>query len=142
MTFGEKLELLRIKVGLNKKQLAEKIDVTPDTAGIYTRKDTVEGIDSIRLKKIADVFDVPMDYFTSDIDTSFIDVDGDDLHYLNNDIDEIDYIKLISEIKYIIENCKLIYDGSEIEEESKKYLIDSLDIGFKLFFKNCNNTIK
>jgi transcriptional regulator with XRE-family HTH domain len=137
MNFGEKLEMLRIKSGLNKKQLGEKVEVAADTISKYIKKETVEGIDAIVIKRIADFFGVYVDYLTNNTESLLIDVQTNDLKYLHceekNDIDLIDFI---NEFKYHLDTLNFVYNSSKLDSEKKKYIIDSLGIGLKLLEEN------
>jgi transcriptional regulator with XRE-family HTH domain len=137
MNFGEKLEMLRIKSGLNKKQLGEKVEVAADTISKYIKKETVEGIDAIVIKRIAGFFGVYVDYLTNNTESLPIDIQKDDLNYLHcEEKNDIDLVNFVSEFKYYIETLNFVYNSSKLETEKKKYIIDSLGIGLKLLEEN------
>lgn len=139
MNFGEKLESLRVKTGLNKRQISEKLDISPDTFGKYIKKENIEGIDSMILKRISNFFNVPVDYFMSndfDIVTSCT---KDDVKYIKCEGSNIDIFDFVSEMQYYLENLPLTIDTKKISKDDKKYLTDSLQIGLKLLQANIKN---
>lgn len=139
MNFGEKLESLRIKTGLNKKQISEKLDISPDTFGKYIKKESIEGIDSMILKRISNFFNVPVDYFMSNDFDIITSCTKDDIKYITCEGNNINIFELISEMQYYLENLTLTFDSKKISKDDKKYLIDSLQIGLKLLQANIKN---
>lgn len=139
MNFGEKLESLRIKTGLNKRQISEKLDISPDTFGKYIKKENIEGIDSIILKRIADYFNIPVDYFMSNDFDIITSCTKDDIKHIKCEGSNIDIFELISEMQYYLDNLTLTFDSKKISKDDKKYLTDSLQIGLKLLQANIKN---
>lgn len=58
--FGKKLRLLRKKAGITQANLAKKLGISPSTVGMYEQGRREP--DSAMLVKIADTFDVSVDY--------------------------------------------------------------------------------
>ncbi|MED3571914.1 helix-turn-helix transcriptional regulator [Cytobacillus praedii] len=66
-TFGERLRKLRKSKKLNQEQLAEKIGVDQSTISNYERD--IKSPDIETYKKLADFFEVPLDFLTARIVT-------------------------------------------------------------------------
>ena len=72
MSFGNKLKEIRESKGLNRTELAEKIDISHVMVGRYERDETVPSIDVA--KKIADILGVSLDFLVGDSQNASFDV--------------------------------------------------------------------
>jgi len=136
MNFGEKLGYQLLKNGYNySTEFAPKVDLSEKTINQYKRKETADGIDVMRLMKIANALGISLDYLIGNDDENE-EIQIDDYKYINaNNIESIQIEDLVNEMKAIIKDKECIFKNKEINDE-KKYLIDSLDIGFKLIKQN------
>lgn len=121
MNFGMKLEKLRTQFNLNKKQLAFLIGVSADTISIYEKKTSIEGIDALKLKKIADYFKVSIDYLASSMERNLDNIDNIEIieyEYLQNNInDTIHLEKLTIELMHLLKHKRIFYH--DIEDKNK-----------------------
>lgn len=136
MNFGEKLSYQLLKNGYNySTEFAPKVDLSADTINQYKKKETADGIDVMRLTKIANALGVSLDYLVGNDDENE-EIEINEYRYINVDnIEKIQIEDLVVEMKTIIKDKECIFQNKEINDE-KKYLIDSLDIGLKLIKQN------
>ena len=92
--FGKKLRLLRKKFGMTQTNLAKKLGISPSTVGMYEQGRRQP--DSVMLKKIADMFNVSVDYL--------IDFKNNRKYFTNAD-------ELADKIEFILRNKEYLNDN-------------------------------
>lgn len=101
MTFGERLKKLRLEKGITQEKLGNIIGVSDRVIGYYEADNRFPKDDTL-LNKIADYFEVSLDYLLGRIDTP----------------------NIINEPIAIAASTKDGIDLSEIDEEDKKTIIN------------------
>lgn len=90
MNFGEKIKKLREIKGWNRSELAEQIGISHVMVGRYERDETAPSIDVA--KKIAELFDVSLDYLVGSGQTIAFDKGTlrrlEDIQNMPNDVKE------------------------------------------------------
>lgn len=136
MKFGEKISYQRDKKGLSVADFAKQVGLSADTIKQYQKKEMPEGIDIMKIKRIADYCEISVDYFLYHDDEDEQVYEIENYKYLNKIDVPIDIQEFANEIKSFIKHNDTIINGKNIEDEKKKYLIDSIDIGIKLTKQN------
>jgi len=132
LSFGEKLEKLRLKAGLNYVQLGKEIGMSADTISSY-EKNCNQNISVQNIKKITDFFNVSIDYMLND--DNFDTIIEDSNTNCINDISDI--LVVLKELKYKSNNTeKIKFDNILINEKNKKMLIDGIDILINIMKEN------
>ena len=107
MNIGERMKKLRTRKGLSQSQLAKELDISDNSIGMYETGQREPGLEV--LEKIANCFDVSMDYLVLGYSSDPIVLIGETSSYLATDKLRID-ITNIGELKELL---------SDIEEKEK-----------------------
>ena len=109
ISFGDKLKFLRIKSGLTQSQLAEKLNISPSTIGMYEQGRREP--DNKTLIKLCNILDTSVDYLLG-------------LKHKNVEID-----KIISDfINYIESREDLMFNGHPVSENERKKISKAIKI--------------
>ncbi|WP_027399042.1 helix-turn-helix domain-containing protein [Anaerovorax odorimutans] len=137
MNFGEKIKYLMVKNNVKYvNEFAENVGLSPDTINKYMKKDTLEGIEAVKVKRIADYFGVSIDYFFNIIEDKY-DLEIAKYDYFKEDeINKIIIEDFIKEIKSVLNNADIFLSDGKIINSERKYIIDSIDIGLKIMKQN------
>ena len=118
--FGKKLRNLRKKVGLTQANLAKKLGISPSTVGMYEQGRREP--DSAMLIKIADLFDVSVDYL----------VNFKKRKKYSKNADEIaDKIEFMLRNREYLKNNKI-----SISNETLNYIVQAVKEGIHKAFEN------
>ncbi|MDK2902447.1 MAG: hypothetical protein PWQ93_366 [Clostridiales bacterium] len=95
--FGEKLKELRIKRNYTQRELAQKLNMSQSSIAMYERNQRIP--DPLTLKKIAEFFNVTIDYL---LDTS----------------------KETLDIEAMLDKNNIMFNGEPLTEEDKESIIN------------------
>lgn len=128
---GDKIKTLRKKRNLTQVELAKKLTIAQSTLGMIESNQR-EGSKKT-LKKLADFFDVTVDYLLSsddDIPTAIEEENNIELN--NRDKKDIakDLDMLMSKLDKK-EDGPLFYDGNELNDENRELFKDALEFALK-----------
>lgn len=119
--FGKKLKILRKKLGITQANLAKKLGISPSTVGMYEQGRREP--DSTMLIKIADLFNVSVDYL--------IDFKKAKKKHVEN-IDEI-----ADKIEYIIRNKEYLKNNkTTISTETINSIVKAVREGIHRAFED------
>lgn len=119
--FGKKLKILRKKLGITQASLAKKLGISPSTVGMYEQGRREP--DSTMLIKIADLFDVSVDYL--------IDFKKSKKKYVKN-VDEI-----ADKVEYIIRNKEYLKNNkTTISTETINSIVKAVREGIHQAFED------
>lgn len=119
--FGKKLKILRKKLGITQARLAKKLGISPSTVGMYEQGRREP--DSTMLIKIADLFDVSVDYL--------IDFKKSKKKYVKN-VDEI-----ADKVEYIIRNKEYLKNNkTTISTETINSIVKAVREGIHQAFED------
>lgn len=120
MDFGERLQELRKEKGISREELARALQVSYSAIAKY--ETNVRKPDQETLKKIADFFDVTVDYLL-----------GRSNHRQLTRKDERDIEKIIEETRQRIENTEgLMLDGEILSQEDVDAIISAMRVGLEM----------
>lgn len=122
--YGKRIKKLRLEQGLKQKELAEKLGISTSSIGMYERE--ARQPDTEILKKIANYFNVSIDYILGNSDKR----DHSELTRK----DEKDIAKTLTILKDQIENNQsgeLNYNGIEVTKDDADLLLDAMDIALR-----------
>ena len=118
--FGKKLKILRKKIGITQANLAKKLGISPSAVGMYEQGRREP--DSAMLIKIADLFDVSVDYL--------IDFKKNKKYFKN--VDEI-----ADRIEYILRNKEYLKNNkTAISNETLNSIVQAVKEGFRQAFED------
>lgn len=122
--YGKRIKKLRLEQGLKQKELAEKLGISTSSIGMYERE--ARQPDTEILKKIANYFNVSIDYILGNSDKR----DHSELTRK----DEKDIAKTLTILKDQIENNQsgeLNYNGIEVTKDDADLLLDAMEIALR-----------
>lgn len=120
MGIGEKIARLRKEKGITQDEMAKHLDISRGALSMYEINKREP--DTVTLKKIADYFDVTVDYLL-----------GRSNHRKLTKKDEKDIEKIIEETKQKIENTEgLMLDGEILNQEDIDYIINAMRVGLEM----------
>ncbi|WP_427339585.1 helix-turn-helix domain-containing protein [Caloranaerobacter sp. DY30410] len=124
MTFAERLKLLREEKGLTQQDIANILDVGRATIAGYETKGKQP--DYEKLKKLADFFNVSIDYLLgrTDIRNPEKELTPEEKYPKVTDVEEA--------MKIILEQPGLMLNGELLTDEDKLILANSIQIGLRL----------
>ncbi|WP_341877629.1 helix-turn-helix transcriptional regulator [Defluviitalea saccharophila] len=121
--FGLRLKELRTEKNLTQKDIANLINLSPSTVGMYEqgRRDP----DTETVKTLADYFNVSVDYLLGRSNDQSV----------TNKLTEKDEKDIAKELDELMEKLKneegLMFDGNPADEETLKALRDALEMGMR-----------
>ncbi|MFR7529640.1 MAG: helix-turn-helix domain-containing protein [Anaerostipes hadrus] len=122
--FGKRIRKLRLEQNLKQKDLAAKLGISTSNVGMYERE--LRQPDAEILKKIADFFNVSIDYILGNSDKR----DHSELTYKDNR----NIAKTLDMLKDQIDNNEsgeLNYNGIEVTDDDAELLMDALDMALR-----------
>ena len=122
--FGKRIRKLRLEQNLKQKDLAAKLGISTSSVGMYERE--LRQPDAEILKKIADFFNVSIDYILGNSDKR----DHSELTYKDNR----NIAKTLNVLKDQIDNNEsgeLNYNGIEVTDDDAELLMDALDMALR-----------
>ncbi|MDN5302396.1 MAG: hypothetical protein PWQ60_1910 [Thermoanaerobacteraceae bacterium] len=120
MGIGEKIARLRKEKGITQDEMAKHLDISRGALSMYEINKREP--DTVTLKKIADYFDVTVDYLL-----------GRSNHRKLTKKDEKDIEKIIEETKQKIENTEgLMLDGEILGPEDIDSIINAMRVGLEM----------
>jgi transcriptional regulator with XRE-family HTH domain len=122
--FGKRIRKLRLEQNLKQKDLAAKLGISTSSVGMYERE--LRQPDAEILKKIADFFNVSIDYILGNSDKR----DHSELTYKDNR----NIAKTLDMLKDQIDNNEsgeLNYNGIEVTDDDAELLMDALDMALR-----------
>ena len=122
--FGKRIRKLRLEQNLKQKDLAAKLGISTSSVGMYERE--LRQPDAEILKKIADFFNVSIDYILCNSDKR----DHSELTYKDNR----NIAKTLDMLKDQIDNNEsgeLNYNGIEVTDDDAELLMDALDMALR-----------
>lgn len=120
MEFGERLQALRKEKGVSREELAQALQLSYSAIAKY--ETNIRKPDQETLKKIADYFDVTVDYLL-----------GRSNHRKLTRKDERDIEKIIEETRQKIENTEgLMLDGNILDQEDIEAIINAMRVGLEM----------
>ena len=99
----------------------------------YRKKETPEGIDIMNIKKLAVFSGKSVEYFVYDNDVDDINTECEDYKYINTNMikSSIDIEQFVSECVSILNQKNIELNSTQVNDK-KKYITDSLEIGFSI----------
>ena len=122
--FGKRIRKLRLEQNLKQKDLAAKLGISTSSVGMCERE--LRQPDAEILKKIADFFNVSIDYILGNSDKR----DHSELTYKDNR----NIAKTLDMLKDQIDNNEsgeLNYNGIEVTDDDAELLMDALDMALR-----------
>ena len=122
--FGKRIRKLRLEQNLKQTDLAAKLGISTSSVGMYERE--LRQPDEEILKKIADFFNVSIDYILGNSDKR----DHSELTYKDNR----NIAKTLDMLKDQIDNNEsgeLNYNGIEVTDDDAELLMDALDMALR-----------
>lgn len=113
-SFGSRIKELRLRAGLTQAQLADKLNISASTVGMYEQGRREP--DHTTLTKICNELRVSVDYLL-----------GTSESYTKNPNSEIDGL-ILDFIDFIESKKDLTFDGNPISEEKKKQITSALRV--------------
>lgn len=119
-SFSTRLKALRKEKGRTQQNLADLLNVRRSTYGEYERGKILPPMD--KMKVLADYFDVTVDYLIVGNQKQETEI-----------AQEIDVsANLKRALKHLKNDKNLIFEGKELDKESREILISSLENGLKM----------
>lgn len=127
MKYGDRLKQLRNEKKLSQQELADKLGINRSTYARYETSATQPDYET--LQKLADFFDVSIDYLLGRTDNPTT----SNNHRLElTEKDEMDVAKRLQKFKEEIEKSDgLAFSGEPLSEEAKESLIESMEYIFR-----------
>ena len=122
--FGKRIRKLRLEQNLKQKDLAAKLGISTSSVGMYEREERQPDVET--LKKIADFFNVSIDYILGNSDKR----GHSELTYKDNR----NIAKTLDMLKDQIDNNEsgeLNYNGIEVTDDDAGLLMDALDMALR-----------
>lgn len=114
--FGDILKQIRIDAGLKQSELADKLNISTSTIGMYEQNR--RNPDPETLKKIATYFDVSVDFLLEHISSEKI---------LSKKAEK-DIAKKLDELRDTLESQSgLLFSGDAMDDETREFLLASLE---------------
>jgi len=130
MTIGEKITLLKESAGFkNYQEFGKAVGLSGDWLNDLSKKQDVSTIDITRLIKIADYFNVTLDWLLKDNDNNYI-ID------VKKDLAEDDIGVMLDNIKNKISEGNTKFYGYSMNNKVSKLANDAIDIIKKLIKQN------
>lgn len=130
MTIGEKISLLKESAGFrNYQEFGKAVGLSGDWLLDLSKKQDVSTIDITRLIKIADYFNVTLDWLLKDNDNNYI-ID------VKKDLAEDDIGVMLDNVQNKINEGNTKFYGYFMSNEVSKLAYDSIDIIKKLIKQN------
>lgn len=130
MTIGEKISLLKENAGFkNYQDFGKAVGLSGDWLNDLSKKQEVTTIDITRLIKIADYFNVNLDWLLKDNNDNYI-ID------VKKDLAEDDIGVMIDNIKNKISEGNTKFYGYSMGNEASKLANDAIDVVKKLIKQN------
>jgi transcriptional regulator with XRE-family HTH domain len=130
MTIGEKITLLKESAGFkNYQDFGKAVGLSGDWLLDLSKKQGVSTIDMTRLIKIADYFNVTLDWLLKDNDNNYI-ID------VKKDLAEDDIGVMLDNIKNKISEGNTKFYGYSMNNEVSKLANDAIDVVKKLIKQN------
>lgn len=137
MNFGQKLEKLRNQLGYNYVQLGREIGLSADTLSGY-EKNSSGNISIQNIKKIADYFNVSIDYLL--LEENNVSTILDNYSNIVTVGDVIDIKILLEEVIYKLSKTDNVKFGDkDTNEHIKQCAIDGLDVLLSILNANINS---
>ncbi|WP_292300466.1 helix-turn-helix transcriptional regulator [Megasphaera sp.] len=113
MSFGEKLKSCRKNMRLNQKEFGQKIGVAESTVSLYESNKRFPDADT--LKKIANLFDVSLDYLLGNVKSNHA-AEG----------------KMPKDLNKFLQQSEIIFDGDtyNLTDEDRDLVMKSLEVAF------------
>ena len=130
MTIGEKIALLKESAGFkNYREFGKAVGLSGDWLNDLSKKQDISTIDITRLIKIADYFNVTLDWLLKDNDNDYI-ID------VKKDLAEDDIGIMFDNIQNKINEGNAKFYGYSMSNETSKLANDAIDIIKKLIKQN------
>ena len=114
--FGDILKQIRIDAGLKQSELADKLNISTSTIGMYEQNR--RNPDPETLKKIATYFDVSVDFLLEHISSEKV---------LSKKAEK-DIAKKLDELRDTLESQSgLLFSGDAMDDETREFLLASLE---------------
>ncbi|MBZ9633711.1 helix-turn-helix domain-containing protein [Clostridium sp. FP1] len=133
-TFGERFKSIRLSKNLTQEQLVDEVNgrygyaFTKTTISQYENNKRIPEMNAIR--RFAEYFNVSLDYLLCN-DTHVIKELAQG-YYMHNDSQFIELEKIVTLIKSLAEDKKIILNDKELNSEQKKIISNGIDIIFGL----------
>lgn len=131
-TFGSKLKNLRLQIGLTQAQLADKLNISASTIGMYEQGRREP--DNSTLSKLCHELKVSGDYLLG--------IDHNVLNISNKEIDNV----ILDFIDFLETQENLIFNGTPLNNEEKNRITSALRVATAISMiecdKNSNNPNK